>query len=53
MEAEFKKMIKEKEDNLKMAIVPLDLVPLSRLPSIGKTIAPMTSTQTPSPEHVT
>lgn len=31
------KMIKEKEDSLKMAIVPLDAILISQLPSIGGT----------------
>jgi len=53
MEVELEKLIKEKEDILKMAIVPLDVVPLSQLPSTGETTAPTTSTQTPSVEQVT
>lgn len=53
MEVEVEKMIKEKENSLKMAIVPLDVVPLSQLPSIGTTSAPTTSTQAPSAEQVT
>lgn len=53
MEAELEKLIKEKEDSLKMAIVPLDIAPLSQFPSTGETTAPTTSTQTPSVEQVT
>lgn len=33
MEAELEKLVKEKEDNLKIVVVPLDVVPLSQLPS--------------------
>jgi len=50
MEAELEKLIKEKEDSLNMAIVPLDVVTLSQLPSTGTNNAPTTCTQTPSVE---
>jgi len=52
MEAEMEKLIKEKEDSLKMAIFPLYYVPLSQFPSIGTITAPTTSTQTLSAEQV-
>lgn len=52
MEAEMEKLIKEKEDSLNMAIVPLDVVPISQLPSTRETIAATSSTQTISVEQV-
>ena len=52
MEIELEKLVKEKEDSLKMVFVRLDVVPLSQFPSIGTIIAPTTSTQTPSVEQV-
>lgn len=53
METDLEKLIKEKEDSVNMAIVPLDDVPLSQLPSTGAATAPPTSTQKPSVEQVT
>jgi len=44
MEIELEKLVKEKEDSLKMVFVRLDVVPLSQFPSIGTIIAPTTST---------
>ena len=52
MEVEMEKMIKDKEYNLNMAIVPLDAIPISQLPSTGETIATTSSTQTVSAEQV-
>ena len=53
MEAELEKMIKEKEDSLKVAIFPLDVVPIFQLPSIGASTEVASSTQTTSVEQVT
>jgi len=53
MEAYLENIIKDKEDSSKMAIVPLDAIPISELPSIGTATAPTTSAQTPSAEQVT
>ena len=53
MEAEMEKMIKEKEQSQKMAIVPLDSIPISQLRTTGTTTAATSSTHTASVEHVT
>jgi len=50
MEAETKKMIKEKEESQKMAIVPLDSIPISQLPATGTITATTSSTHTASAE---
>ena len=53
MEVEMEKLIKEKEDSLKMAIAPLDSLPISQLPSTGATTVATSSTQTVSVEQAT
>ena len=53
MEAEMEKIIKEKEESQKMAIIPLDAIPISQLPAIGKTTAITSFTHTASAEQVT
>jgi len=47
------KVIKEKEDNLKMDIAPLDAIPVSHLLSTGANTTTTSSTQTTSVEQVT
>lgn len=53
MEAEMEKMINEKEQSQKMAIVPLNAIPISQLPATGTTTATTSSTHTASVEQVT
>lgn len=53
MEEEMEKMIKEKEQSQKMAIVPLDAIPIYQLPTTGTTTATTSSTHTASAEQVT
>jgi len=52
-EAKMEKMIKEKEESQKRAIVPLDAIPISQLPATGTTNAATSSTHTASVEQVT
>lgn len=50
MEAEMEKLIKEKEQSQRMALVPLDVIPIAHLLAIGTTNAVASLTQTTSAE---
>jgi len=50
MEAEMEKMIKEKEQSQRIALFPLDAIPITHLPATGTTVAITSSTQTTSIE---
>ena len=45
MEVEMEKMIKEKEQSQRVAIVPLDAIPFTQVPAIGTTTATNYSTR--------
>ena len=53
MEIEMEIMIKEKEQSQRVAIVPLDAIPITQVPAIGTNTVATSSTQATSVEQVT